>query len=83
MGSAFFIAWHDIRYQLRQGSTLLWVFVMPPVFFYFIGTVTSGFSVSMGTGAPAPLIIAAPSPGFTQDQIDKRFARGWVRAHVV
>ena len=47
MKNVLFIAWHDVRHQLRQGSTLLWVFVLPAVFFYFIGTVTSGFSGTM------------------------------------
>ena len=42
MRNALFIAWHDVRHQLRQAGTLVWVFVMPPVFFYFIGTVTGG-----------------------------------------
>ena len=44
MKNIIFIAWHDVRNQLRQGSTLVWVFLMPPIFFYFIGTVTGGFS---------------------------------------
>ena len=51
MKNISFIALHDIKYQLRQGSTLLWVFVMPPIFFYFIGTVTGGFSGGMSDGA--------------------------------
>ena len=50
MKNSVFIAWYDVRYQLRQGGTLVWLFVMPPIFFYFIGTVTAGFSGSM-TGA--------------------------------
>ena len=37
---AFFIAAADLRMMLRQRETLLWVFLMPIVFFYFIGTVT-------------------------------------------
>ena len=36
------IAWNDVTYALRERSTLLWVFLMPPIFFYFIGTVTGG-----------------------------------------
>jgi ABC-2 type transport system permease protein len=82
MRNVLFIANHDIRHQLRQGATLLWLFVMPPIFFYFIGTVTGGFS-SGATGAQAtPLVIEAAAPGFLQEQIDRRlrdngFAPDW------
>jgi ABC-type Na+ efflux pump permease subunit len=71
MNNALFIAWHDLRHQLRQGSTILWVFVMPPVFFYFIGTVTGGFSGAM-SGGTTPIVVAAQAPGFLQEQIDLR-----------
>jgi ABC-type Na+ efflux pump permease subunit len=72
MRNALFIAWHDVRYQLRQGSTLVWVFVMPPIFFYFIGTVTGGMAGTMSGGATTPIVIAAETPGFLQEQIDLR-----------
>jgi len=72
MRNALFIAWHDLRHQLRQGGTLVWVFVMPPVFFYFIGTVTGGFAGAMSGGSATPVVIAAASPGFLQEQIDLR-----------
>ena len=72
MKSILFIAFHDIKYQLRQGSTLLWVFVMPPVFFYFIGTVTGGFSSGMSGGQSTPLVVIAESPGFLKEQVDLR-----------
>ncbi|MBT8048296.1 MAG: ABC transporter permease [Xanthomonadales bacterium] len=82
MGNALFIAIHDIRHQLRQGATLLWLVVMPPIFFYFIGTVTGGFSSGMSGATATPLIIEAASPGFLQEQIDLRlrendFAPEW------
>jgi ABC-type Na+ efflux pump permease subunit len=72
MKSILFIAWHDVRYQLRQGGTLVWLFVMPPIFFYFIGTVTGGFQSGLTGGAATPIVIAAKTPGFLQDQIDLR-----------
>jgi len=82
MGNFLFIAVHDIRHQLRQGATLLWLFVMPPIFFYFIGTVTGGFSSAMSATEATPLVIEAQSPGFLQEQIDRRlqdngFAPEW------
>ena len=41
--NALFIARADLAQMLRQRETLLWVFVMPALFFYFIGTVTGGY----------------------------------------
>lgn len=72
MRNVFFIAWHDVRYQLRQGGTLLWLFVMPPIFFFFIGTVTTGFRGSMTGTTATPITVVASVPGFLQDQIDLR-----------
>ena len=82
MPKSLLIAWHDIRHQLRQGATLLWVFVMPPVFFYFIGTVTGGFSSGMSGGEATPLVIEAEAPGFAAAQVEMRlqqndFAPEW------
>ena len=79
----FFVAWNDVKFQLRDGSTLLWVFLMPPVFFYFIGTVTGGFSSGLSGGQSTPLTVVAEEPGFLQEQIDLRlrdndFAPEWV-----
>ena len=87
MREMFFIAWHDAKYQLRQGSTLVWAFLMPPVFFYFIGTMTSGFSSGIGA-EDTPLVVVAGSPGFLQEQIDLRlrdnqFAPEWVEELLV
>jgi len=72
MRNIFFVAFNDARYQLRQGSTLLWVFIMPPIFFYFIGTVTGGFASGVSGGAATPITVVAESPGFLKDQIDLR-----------
>ena len=85
MKNILFIAWQDFRNQVRQGSTLLWLFVMPPIFFYFIGTVTGGFSSGISGGQATPLTVVAANPGFLQDQLDMRlrandFAPEWVEA---
>ena len=36
------IAMNDLKIALKDRSTILWLFIMPPVFFFFIGTVTQG-----------------------------------------
>ncbi len=83
MRSILFVGWQDVRFQLRDGSTLLWLFVMPPVFFYFIGTVTGGFSSGMSGGQATPVTVVAESPGFLKEQVDLRleandFSPEWV-----
>ena len=83
--SILFVGWQDVRFQLRDGSTLLWLLVMPPVFFFFIGTVTGGFSAGMSGGEATPLTIVAENPGFIQGQVNERlvdndFAPEWVRS---
>lgn len=72
MSNMLFIALHDVRHQLRQGGTLVWLLIMPPVFFYFIGTVTSGFSSGITGDTATPLVVEARAPGFLKDQIDLR-----------
>ncbi len=85
MRNLLFIGWQDVRNQLREGSTLLWLFIMPPIFFYFIGTVTAGFSSGVSGGQATPLTVVAERPGFLKEQIDLRleandFAPTWVEA---
>ena len=80
-----FIAWSDVRAQLREGSTLLWLFIMPPIFFYFIGTVTGGFASGISGGQATPLTVIAENPGFMKEQVDLRleandYAPTWVEA---
>ncbi len=74
MRQILFIAWNDAKFQLRQGSTLLWLLVMPPIFFYFIGTVTGGFSTGVSGGQATPVTIVAQSPGFLKEQVSLRLA---------
>ncbi len=74
MRQVFSIAWNDAKFQLRQGSTLLWLLVMPPIFFYFIGTVTGGFSTGISGGQATPLTVVAPTPGFLKEQVSLRLA---------
>lgn len=78
-----FIAWSDVRAQLKEGSTLLWLFIMPPIFFYFIGTVTGGFASGISGGQATPLTVIAENPGFLKEQVDLRlkandYAPTWV-----
>ncbi|MDJ0939010.1 MAG: ABC transporter permease [Woeseiaceae bacterium] len=72
--SIIFVGWQDVRFQLRDKSTLLWLVVMPPVFFFFIGTVTGGFTSGLGGEQGTPIAVVAENPGFVREQIDLRLA---------
>ena len=70
---AWFLAWNGVRMQLRTRETIVWTFVMPLVFMYFIGSVT-GHSFGPGD-VRAPLAIsAAPDSGFLADALGDRLA---------
>ena len=59
---ALFIAQEDLLQLLRQRDVLLWVFVMPGLFFYFIGSVTGGTASPVGDAEnPDPIVLIAPS----------------------
>ena len=70
--AAAFIVRYDLVFMLRQRETLLWVFVMPIVFFYFIGTVTGGLG-ARSDDRPDPIALRAPADGgIIVDQIVRR-----------
>lgn len=71
-----FVARRDLSYLLRQRETLLWTFVMPIFFFYFIGTVTGGMGDPGGSEEePDPLALQLPSDaGFLSDELARRLA---------
>lgn len=45
---------------------------MPPIFFYFIGTITAGAQSALAGGVATPLVVEASLPGFLKEQIDLR-----------
>ncbi len=70
LSSAWFIARKDLAYSMRQKETLLWIFVMPVVFFYFIGTVTGGFGPTASPERPDALALHVPAEGgFLLDEL--------------
>ncbi|HYO46105.1 MAG TPA: ABC transporter permease [Gemmatimonadota bacterium] len=68
--AALFVARKDIWYMLRQKETLLWTFAMPPVFFFFIGTITGGFAG--GDELPALDFVAPEPAGFLAGALAER-----------
>ena len=59
---ARFIAGRDLAIMLRTRETILWTFVMPVVFFYFMGTVTADFGGS-DPGDPDPIALRGAGGG--------------------
>lgn len=75
MKNVWFIAYKDVRYLLRERSVILWVFIMPILFFYFIGTLTS---TPVGSVAQTTtLVVDVPDgAGFLADEVQQRLTEG-------
>ena len=67
----WFIGRKDIQYMLRERETLGWMFVMPVVFFFFIGTVTSNFG-SRGGSQDRLALWSEGDTGFLGTQLEHR-----------
>lgn len=68
---SIFVGRKDLRYMLRARETLMWTFVMPIVFFFFIGSATSG-GYRRGAGKDALAVWTAGDAGFLADQLSHR-----------
>jgi ABC-type Na+ efflux pump permease subunit len=67
---ALFLVRADLRLLLRARETLLWAFVMPILFMYFIGTTTGGSA--MGIRKPHVTAVIPADAGFLADQLVRR-----------
>lgn len=73
MKQVLFIVRKDLKYMLRERETILWVFLLPLLFFWFIGTVTGGFSG--GGGGPTRVGYFVPEgAGHLADRLEDRLA---------
>ena len=68
---AFFLARTDARYLLTRRETIVWTFLMPVVFFYFIGTITGNVSGSGDNRDPIAVKVPADA-GYLADQLIHR-----------
>ena len=64
------LAKNDLRLALRDRSTILWLFIMPAVFFYFIGTVTQG-GMSF-VDSTVKLVVENNDGGFLSQHLETR-----------
>ena len=67
---ALYITYRDLRYLLPRRETWMWTFVMPVIFFYFIGSVTGGFGSHEKRDPIAVLV--PPDAGFLADELIRR-----------
>lgn len=67
---AWYLLRHDLKYLLGRRETLLWTFVMPIIFFYFIGSATGSFG--RGEGPDGIKVVRPPDAGFLADQLVKQ-----------
>ena len=67
-----YIGWNDFKLMLRQKETLLWTFLMPFLFFYFLGKVTAGFGGGSGGKQEKIAVRVADDAGFLADDILER-----------
>jgi ABC-2 type transport system permease protein len=67
---AMLLMLRDLKHLLRRRETLLWTFIMPVIFFYFIGNVAGGYG-RIDEADPIAVVKAADS-GFLADELEKR-----------
>ncbi|NNF16130.1 MAG: ABC transporter permease [Gammaproteobacteria bacterium] len=63
----------DLKLALKDRSTILWLFIMPAVFFYFIGTVTQG-GINFSDTA-VEVVVENNDDGFLADHFESQLAR--------
>ncbi|MDJ0836290.1 MAG: ABC transporter permease [Acidobacteriota bacterium] len=68
---ALFIAGNDLRIMIKQKEAILWVFIMPFVFFYFIGAVTGGSGMSP-SGPVSLAVQVGDNGGYLADELLRR-----------
>ncbi|MCK6448021.1 MAG: ABC transporter permease [Planctomycetes bacterium] len=68
------LARRELRMMLSQRETLVWVFVMPIVFFFFIGTISGGFGKSGGVEKDRLGLVAPSGAGALADELERRLA---------
>ena len=59
---------------IREREMVLWTFLMPIVFFYFLGTVTGGFGTSDPDRPDVLALVGAEEGGFLVDELTRRLA---------
>ena len=72
MRGAWFIARKDVAYLLRHRETVFWLFLMPLLFIYFVGSVTGGFGRPAGDRHDPVSVRGATSGDVLTDELIRR-----------
>jgi ABC-2 type transport system permease protein len=70
LSDALFLTYRDLLYLIRRREAWLWTFVMPIIFFYFIGNVTGG--VGNHEKRDPIAVLVPPDAGFLADELVHR-----------
>jgi len=77
--SAWFLARNDLKHLLRARETLLWTFIMPVIFFFFIGSITKNFGDRSGAGRDPLIVETSPGAGFLASALEVRLGEAGFR----
>ena len=80
--NSLYLARADFQHLFRRWETWLWAFVLPVVFFYFIGTVTASFGDDLTRKDPIAILLPADA-GFLGEQLAIRLENLGYRTAVV
>ena len=85
MRDAWFIARKDIQHTLREKSSWLWLFVMPLIFFFFIGNITGGNRMPGASDRRVTIAMEVPDDaGFLAEHLVTRFdEQGYAKEYVI
>src|SRR5947209_4376876 len=72
MRGAWFIARKDVEFLLRHRETVFWVFLMPLLFMYFVGSVTGGFGRPQADRRDPLAMNGATHGGLLADELVRR-----------
>ena len=69
----WFLALSDLKVVMKDRNTRVWLFIMPGVFFFFLGSTTeSGFDVAFD--AVTPILVENEDAGYLGKQLEARLA---------
>src|SRR5262249_1792558 len=77
------IALHDLKVMLKEKETLLWLFVMPVVFFWFLGTMQGGSGGRRADGKDQLGVLVPDDAGPLADRLLARLERENFEVHRV
>src|SRR5258708_7023205 len=80
--NALYLARADFRHLFRRWETWLWAFVLPIVFFYFIGTITASLTDDLTRKDPIAILLPE-NAGFLGEQLALRLENLGYRTAVV